>query len=409
MSRVSRFDAKLTPNPIPLNRLTSIPCKIDKLSSAVFVGDPAIVEEVIFEPGSILEILSARTFSLFPSLKSITVPASVEVISSGCFAEMPLLDRIRFEAGSRLRVLESRAFSKCGSHWDEIKTRFDALVGKAGDFTVMAAQTEFRGFLNGLAGPPISSESICIPTSVETIGIECFAHSTFVGTVTFEAGSKLGQLGSRVFYQSLIQSIEIPSLVEVLPESCFRFCAILSSVTFTVDSKLRTIGQEAFAGSGIQSIRIPRRVKVIPTRCFERCSRLSSLEFEPGSKLFEIQFLAFYHCKMLGPSIHLPSSLAVVGANCFAGCQSLSVITAVPNRALAQMIGLSFSGGGLKLLCISASAIVVDWSWICRYAGTIGITFESPCRVREISNFNPGITAVFIWITDHPRNSEIEI
>jgi hypothetical protein len=84
-----------------------------------------------------------------------------------------------------------------------------------------------------------------------------------------------------------------------------------------------------------------------------------------------------------------------VGANRFVGCESLSVITAVPNRVLEQLIGPSFSGGGLESLCISASVVEVDWSWICRYAGTIGITFESPCRVREISNLNPGSRASF--------------
>jgi hypothetical protein len=141
------------------------------------------------------------------------------------------------------------------------------LVHKAGDFSAMDAGIEPRRFVTGLDGPPISSESICIPASVETIRVECFAHSTFVGAITFEAGSRLRRLDSRAFCQSLIQSIEIPSLVEVLPESWLRFCVILSTFMLTVDSKLRTIETDAFFGSGIQSIRIPRRVKVIPTRC----------------------------------------------------------------------------------------------------------------------------------------------
>jgi hypothetical protein len=438
MSSGSFFDGEVAERQVPLNRVTSIPATIKRLCPAAVTGDPAVVEEVIFEPGSALRILLAPVFSLFRSLNSITVPASVEVIGMGCFAEMPLLSRVTFEAGSRLGALDSQAFCTCGACGTLIKMRIACFTNKIALFKLVDPGLQLRDFVKGLTDPPVSSESIYIPASLKTIGAEGFAHSTLARSIIFEAGSQLRTLNSRAFYQSMIQSIEIPPLVENLPQHCFEFCVMLSSVTFSAGSRLRTIQRRTFCYSGVESIQIPGRVEVIGGQCFERCDRLSSLDFEPncilrrleghavifctsltsicipasvesigefcffnceqlrsvtfesGSKLLRIWPQAFGQCKMLGPSIHLPSSLTDVAGDCLEGCQRLSVITFAPKLSFHELIVRAFRSFESKAFCVAASVDALDWFYFAECNKAIEITFESPCRVREISHFNPG-------------------
>jgi hypothetical protein len=443
MWRPNRSETTVTESNVTPDSRSSIPANIKKPSAASFVGDPEAAGEVIFAPESLIQVLSAGALASFRSLKTITVPACVEVIGEGCFAEMPLLRRVEFEAGSKLRVLKSRAFFKCGAHWDEIRQRIQALPHFSSRYTPISVAADIHSFVNSLGNPPASSEDILIPASVETLGDECFAYSTFARAVRFEAGSKLRSLSSGAFFQALIQWIEIPGSVKVVAENCFGRCVMLSHVTFGTSSLLRAIKGHALWFSGIQSIRIPQGVDAIGGSCFERCESLSTVEFPPNcrvryletytfcdcqsltsicipasiesigvscfcdcgklrsltfesrSALSTIEKQAFYDCEILGPSIQIPSSLAVVAELCFGACPSLSAITFEANSALRELRPLAFGGRGLKSFCMPASMKVVDWLCFLRCDKAIEVTFESPCRVREILNFDPGTRRSF--------------
>jgi hypothetical protein len=65
---------------------------------------------------------------------------------------------VTFERGSKISHIEERAFSHCSSHL-----------------------------------------SICIPSSVDILGDECFSQSEADLLVTFETGSRLRRLGRWVF------------------------------------------------------------------------------------------------------------------------------------------------------------------------------------------------------------------
>jgi small GTP-binding protein len=74
----------------------------------------AAIEIITFAPGSNLRELQEGAFSRFSSLKSVCISASVEVIgrycfSGNCFSRSPL-ETATFEAGSRLREVKSKAF-----------------------------------------------------------------------------------------------------------------------------------------------------------------------------------------------------------------------------------------------------------------------------------------------------------
>jgi hypothetical protein len=62
-----------------------------------------------------------------------------------------------------------------------------------------------------------SLRSICIPSSVEKLGKDCFSLCESLSTVTFESGSKLSSIEEFAFaYCSSLSSICIPSSLKTI-------------------------------------------------------------------------------------------------------------------------------------------------------------------------------------------------
>jgi hypothetical protein len=77
-------------------------------------------------------------------------------------------------------------------------------------------------------------------------------------------------------------------------------------------------------------------------------------------------------------------------------CRSLSVITFEPNSSMRAIKKRTLAECGLKSFCIPALVEVVDWCCFGRCADAIQVTFESPCRVRDISNLHRGMRSSFL-------------
>ncbi|MDR1031950.1 MAG: leucine-rich repeat domain-containing protein [Holosporales bacterium] len=93
-----------------------------------------------------------------------------------------------------------------------------------------------------------SSGSVYFPSSIETIGIECFRNALrdALSFIIFEQNSHLKKIGYDAFSgcASLV-SICIPFSLETIGEKCFLNCRSLSSVTFESGSRLADIGKDA--------------------------------------------------------------------------------------------------------------------------------------------------------------------
>jgi hypothetical protein len=116
------------------------------------------LSDVIFESESQLVRIEAMTFEGCSALRSICIPASVELLSEACFVSCINLSVVSFESGSHLKRIEHRAFEG------------------------------------------ISVKSIFIPRSVESIGSMCFAHCLCLDELTFECWSKLVRIGQHAFH-----------------------------------------------------------------------------------------------------------------------------------------------------------------------------------------------------------------
>jgi hypothetical protein len=112
--------------------------------------------------------------------------------------------------------------------------------------------------------------------------------------VTFEAGSRLSSMGQGAFADCVsLESICVPSSVETMSRSCFKGCERLSTVTFEMPSRVSVLEEATFERRcSLRSVFIPSSIEKIAENCFKKCLKRSHLTFEEGSKLVT---LAMFH------------------------------------------------------------------------------------------------------------------
>jgi hypothetical protein len=234
-------------------------------------------------------------FSDCDLIKKIEIPASVEIID-GCFAGCNNLREITFEPGSRLKYMGSGNFRAT-----DIET-LRLPSGARGNGALGCSDLRVFSFDLGVELPTefwaaefrsTKLEWIDVPSSIESIGNECFCRCHRLSEVNFERNSRLKTLGLQAFSSAGLKSITIPRSVERIGGECFRQCRFLREIKFEHGSELRKIGWGAFAGCPIQAIFIPSKVLEIGENCFEKCTELRSFMLGFGSDLREIGCQAF--------------------------------------------------------------------------------------------------------------------
>lgn len=139
------------------------------LTTLSYIFYTTLVETVLL-PATLTELGEQTLWGAF--LRSIEIPASVEVIGDRAFARCRRLSRITFEPGSRLRTIGDRAFQNT----------------------------------------PLSV--VEIPASVETIGSNAFSSGA-LSCLTFESGSKLKTVGAYAFGSTKLTTIDMASCTGV--------------------------------------------------------------------------------------------------------------------------------------------------------------------------------------------------
>lgn len=259
--------------------------------------------------------------------------------------------------------------------------------------------------------------SLCIPASVVSIGLFCFAPLTGKGSMlqklTFEKGSKLQQIGKSAFYGcSQLTSICFPAALSQIDGATFRgshFTSIQFEAEnehfcvqghFVLDFKkvyiVHYFGQE-------ETVQIPDQIEAIGSDSFSLRTSIDSLSFGSQSHLRSIDDSAFEVCSNLRVMC-IPSTVTAIDAWAFAQCYFLISVTFEAHSQLVVIGANAFVdchnlGIGPGSLCLPSSLEYVGERCFELCKSLSRLNFEAPSHLRVLRSL-PTVSLSSIEIPD---------
>ena len=299
-------------------------------------GDCTALVELNFAESSILHTIGEAAFVGCLSLKSVTMPDTVEVIKPYAFTGCYALESVYISAG--LREMGKYAFSATHS----LKTLQVGDGAKViGDFAFFTPANENN--LDGGFYLQSSLKNVTIPKSVEKIGQYAFAGNTVLKVINLEGVKEIGdcafyyatalhtvnitdtleRVGARAFIASSIKTMKV-EYVEYIGDQAFYGTEIGANQNYFNLTNAIEIGVGAFYNcTKIQIIRMPNVVKIGDMAFYmESTQNVSYVEI--GNSLVSLGGAVFVNSSL--QSITLPASLKEINAPAFAACMGLKEI-----------------------------------------------------------------------------------
>ena len=174
------------------------------------------------------------------NLRRVSIPAGIEKIERGCFAESAL-EEVRL--APTVREVCADAFCSC------LNLR-EAVLGQGlrtiGDFAFASC----------------ALEAAEIPGSARVLGVGAFSRCSSLCWV--KLGSGLREIGACCFEGAGLRRVEVPAGVRAIGERAFYGCRGLCTVVVPAKSELRRVGAHAFGATGVEraNVQFPRGAEV---------------------------------------------------------------------------------------------------------------------------------------------------
>ena len=246
-------------NGVSYNCVTSVKIgkNVEEIGGSAFLNCKDL-EKVTFSSGGVLEEIESEAFKYCESLKTLTLPASLNSIEDAAFSNCLDLTSLTLPEG--LEELGDEAFYNARSlskitvkskkiEWLENRNTFynagyDSEDGIAVEFTNTAVSIPGNLFSTSVSSPACI-RSVKIGKNVERIGPSALSNLPDLKTVTIAADSKLNRIDESAFADcSALKKINIPKSVEKIDNYAFKDCESLATVVLAGDPP--TIGNKAF-------------------------------------------------------------------------------------------------------------------------------------------------------------------
>ena len=290
---------------------------------------------------STLKKIGDRAF-MFTNVGDIDLPAGLEIIEEGAFAQMPNLTAINIPGGVKelpymvfyndvnlasvtlnegLEKIGSDVFSSCSGLKslilpDTVKelgeNTFQNCTSLASiNFPAGLTYIPYAGFDNaGLT-------TLTIPENIVSIGGGAFGRCAKLTSVTLPVSlTALGeQFGAGVFNGcSALTEVNFAENGKLTMIGAFTFNGCTSLTQITIPETVTSIEYCAFSESGLTSVDIPASVEKIAGQAFYLCNSLKTITLHEG--LISVDSMAFTGCTSV-KEIFLPRSLTTIGNNAF--------------------------------------------------------------------------------------------
>lgn len=290
---------------------------------------------------STLKKIGDRAF-MFTNVGDIDLPAGLEIIEEGAFAQMPNLTAINIPGGVKelpymvfyndvnlasvtlnegLEKIGSDVFSSCSGLKSLI---LPDTVKELGENTFQnCTSLASINFPAGLTYIPYACfdnaglTTLTIPENIVSIGGGAFGRCAKLTSVTLPASlTALGeQFGAGVFNGcSALTEVNFAENGKLTMIGAFTFNGCTSLTQITIPETVTSIEYCAFSESGLTSVDIPASVEKIAGQAFYLCNSLKTITLHEG--LISVDSMAFTGCTSV-KEISLPRSLTTIGDNAF--------------------------------------------------------------------------------------------
>ena len=272
----------------------------------------------------------------------IVIPARATEIGAEAFRWNYKIKSVKFEQGSQMQKIGTRAFDDCRS-----LTRIDlpAKLTTIGRYAFggceSLVQIDFPDTLTAINEGAFQNctmlSSVIIPCNITKLENDAFDGCTSLSYVKIES-VKIEESGGAFSGCNSLETVVLPEGMKKIPKY------LLSSMPF------------------LKSITIPSTVEEIEQYAFSNCPRLTSVKFT-GTKLRKIGKYAFSRCETL-PSVIIPESVQILEYGAFSYCKALQNFTVPKN---VTKVGKECFAGDAALKTYRCESVKADYEYSTNY------------------------------------------
>ena len=337
-------------------------CKKERLSVN---NDPSVVEITVCNPkgeplgNTIVKMYDETTYEAFKEKQ--TTKALWEVVTDKNGKATFVLERQKWFVRTQYRelmfvVLETldaanyEWWSKGGTVTAGKKQSFKIVVNRqeaAKEIEKREEQPEEspflieNGVLKGIKDPTLSQ--VIIPAEVKSIAPGAFWESNVESLVLNEG---LESIGVQAFARSKkLASVSFPSSLKIIEKHAFEDCVSLTKVNLS-HTAVEEIGSNAFRETGVNKVAFPVSLKKIGSQAFLQ-TQLENVVLPVSVE--EIEPEAFREVVSL-KSITLPNNIQMIGWQAFYGCTKLANVNYAGSMKSAEGVVESAAFEGCEAL-----------------------------------------------------------